>query len=305
MTFRLPSFNPSRRLPHVVAAVFAGLAVSAQAQNLVGLTTTNALLTFGSGTPANGSSLATITGLQSFNERILSIDLRPTTGLLYGVSSDSKVYSLTLGGAATFVSALSSPLGSGVIGLDFNPVADLAGMASLRIVSSTGQNVAYNVATGATTVATPIQTGLASVAYSNNDLDPATATSLYYIDTTSDTLRVATGAFNAPVITTVGALGLNATGVSGFDIFGFGNSAFAAMTDSDTGKSGLYSLNLATGAASFVGDFGIGGNTAIAPPLLGLTAAAVTPVPEPETYALMLAGLAALGGVARRRRAAR
>lgn len=288
-------------LAGLLTALLAGAALPARAQNVVGLTTTNALLTFDSATPNNGSTLTTITGLQSFNERILGIDLRPTTGLLYGISTDSKVYSLTLGGAATFVSALSSPLASSVIGFDFNPVADLSGAASLRIVSSTGQNYAYNVGTGATIVATPVQTGFAAVAYANNDTDPATGTALYYIDTASDTLRFAPGAFNNPAIAPVGPLGLDATGVSGFDIFG-SSTAFAAMTDADTGKSGLYSIDLMSGAATFVGAFGIGGDTAIAPPLLGLTVAAVTPVPEPETYALMLGGLALLGGVARRRR---
>lgn len=289
------------RLSPLIACLLACGSLSAQAENLVGLTTTNALLTFDSSTPGNASALTTITGLQSFNERILSIDLRPTTGVLYGVSSDSKVYSLTLGGAATFVSALSAPLASSVIGIDFNPVADLANMTSLRIVSGTGQNYAYNVTTGATTVATPVQTGFAAVAYANNDLNPATLTSLYYIDAASDTVKVATGAFNAPTITTVGALGFNVNGVSGFDIAGATNG-FAALSDGDTGKSGLYTINLGTGAATFVGSFGIGGNTAIAPPLLGLTTLAVTPVAEPETYALMLAGLAVLGSVARRRR---
>ena len=44
-------------------------------------------------------------------------------------------------------------------------------MTSLRIVSGTGQNYAYNVTTGATTVATPVQTGFSAVAYANNDLN--------------------------------------------------------------------------------------------------------------------------------------
>ena len=76
--------------------------------------------------------------------------------------------------------------------------------------------------------------------------------------------------------------------------------AYAGLTldGTDTGKSGLYSINLGTGAATLIGDFGIGGNTAISPPLLGLTVAAV---PEPGTYAMLIAGLLGIGLVGRRR----
>ncbi|MES3013650.1 MAG: DUF4394 domain-containing protein [Pseudomonadota bacterium] len=291
------SLKASASAAAAVAALVFG--APAHAEPVLGLTTTNALFTFDSATPTNASTLNTITGLQGVNERILSIDLRPTTGVLYGVSSDDKVYSLTSTGQATFVGGLGAALASDVIGIDFNPAADLAGMASLRVVSSTGQNIAYNVATGMGTVATPIQPSFAAVAYSNNDLNAATATSLYYIDIATDTLRVATTAFNAPTINPVGSLGFNANGVAGFDI-GASGAAFAALTDADTGKSGLYSINLATGSASFVGAFGIGGNTAISPPLLGLTLI-TAPIPEPSTYALMLAGLLGIGWVARRR----
>ncbi len=291
------SLKASASAAAAVAALVFG--APAHAEPVLGLTTTNALFTFDSATPTNASTLSTITGLQGVNERILSIDLRPTTGVLYGVSSDDKVYSLTSTGQATFVGGLGAALASDVIGIDFNPAADLAGMASLRVVSSTGQNIAYNVATGMGTVATPIQPSFAAVAYSNNDLNAATATSLYYIDIATDTLRVATTAFNAPTINPVGSLGFNANGVAGFDI-GASGAAFAALTDADTGKSGLYSINLATGSASFVGAFGIGGNTAISPPLLGLTLI-TAPIPEPSTYALMLAGLLGIGWVARRR----
>lgn len=286
-----------RRVAAAVCVLAGAAAAPAMALPVIGLTTTNALVSFDSMMPTQGSSLMNITGLQNANERILSIDLRPTTGMLYGVSSSSNVYSLSMTGAATYVGMLSAPLVGSSVGLDFNPAADLSGAASLRVVSSSGQNYAFNVSTGATTVATPISAGLSSVAYSNNDTDAGTATSLYYIDTATDELKVATTGFNNPTITTVGSLGMDVNGVSGFDISG-GSMAYAAFTDADTGKSGLYTIDLATGATAMVGAFGIGGNTAIAPPLLGL---AVSPVPEPSTYALMFGGLLAVGAIARKR----
>lgn len=294
------SHNRSARLTALslavaAAALFAG---SAHAIPVIGLTTTNALVSFDTSAPMMGSTPITITGLAA-NERILSIDVRPTTGVLYGVSNDSRVFSISTGGVATLVSALTTPLASQVVGMDFNPVADVAGVASLRIVSNTGQNLGFNVGTGVTTLATAIQPGFSAVAYANNDLDANTGTALYYLDSSADLLKVATANFNTPVITTIGALGFDANGISGFDVFS-ASTAFAAMTNGDTGKSGLYSINLGTGAATLIGDFGIGGNIAIAPPLVGLTVTSV--VPEPGTLLTMLAGLTAIGFVARRRR---
>ena len=73
----------------------------------------------------------------------------------------------------------------------------------------------------------------------------------------------------------------------------------ASFTRADTGKSSFYTIGLGTGAATLIGAFGYGGNTAIAAPLLDI---AVTAVPEPGSYALFAAGLLALGFVVRRRR---
>jgi hypothetical protein len=61
----------------------------------------------------------------------------------------------------------------------------------------------------------------------------------------------------------------------------------------------LYAIDLMTGAASNLGAFGIQGN-ALQAPLIGLTA--IPAVPEPSTWALLLSGLALVGGVAHRRR---
>ncbi|HEY9239446.1 MAG TPA: DUF4394 domain-containing protein, partial [Burkholderiaceae bacterium] len=292
------------------AAAFAAFAVSApaQAQQIVGLTTTNALLTFGAATPQNGSALMTITGLEGTNQRILAIDTRPTNGLIYGVSTDSKLYTLDAAtGVATKVANLSIALNGTAFGFDFNPVADTGGAASLRITSDTGQNLAVNATTGATTVQTGLtfnagSIGAAGAAYRDNDANPATsAVGLYYIDSDTDGLYF-TGAPGGGVLSFVGSLGFDTTGVLGFDIAGAGNMAYAGLTlnGTDTGKSGLYSINLGTGAATLIGDFGIFGNTAISPPLLGLTVAAV---PEPGTYAMLIAGLLGIGLVSRRRAA--
>jgi hypothetical protein len=49
------------------------------------------------------------------------------------------------------------------------------------------------------------------------------------------------------------------------------------VTESDP----LGGTNLGTGAATFLGESGIGGNTTIAPPLLGLTVTAPIPSRRP------------------------
>ncbi len=305
-----PALPAALRGATLSAAAFAAIAMAApaQAQQIIGLTTTNALISFGATAPQNGSALTAITGLEGTNQRILAIDTRPTNGLIYGVSTDSKLYTLdATTGAATKVGNLSIALAGTAFGFDFNPVADTNGAASLRITSDTGQNLAVNANTGAATAQTALTfsggtIGAAGAAYKDNDANPATASvGLYYIDSATDGLYF-TGAPGAGVLSFIGGLGFDTTGVLGFDIAGLGNMAYAGLTldGTDTGKSGLYAINLGSGAATLIGDFGIGGNTAVSPPLLGLT---VTPVPEPGTYALMIAGLLGIGLISRRRMA--
>ena len=94
---------------------------------------------------------------------------------------------------------------------------------------------------------------------------------------------MATANFNAPTLSTVGALGVDLLRANGFEIAGgVGYGAFNV----DAGTSlttGIYTVNLSTGAATSMGTFN--------GTLSGLT---VSAVPEPGTYALMALGVAAL-----------
>jgi hypothetical protein len=166
--------------------------------------------------------------------------------------------------------------------------SDFANGSSLRLVSSAGSNFAINAAS-------TIDTGITGVASSNSVVMPTAApptTALHYLDTATDTLKFAAGGFNSPTITAIGALGIDALNANGFELLPDGR-AFAAL-NWDAGTSlatGIYSIDTSTGMASLLGPYN--------GTLSGLTVAAI---PEPSTYVLMFAGLAAMGLVARRRR---
>ncbi len=272
-------------------------AVSAQAVTLVGITSSNELALIDTANVAAATRVA-ITGLDA-GDRFVGLDLRPTDNTIYGVTLSNRIYTVDeTTGMASFVTSLATPVVAANLGwgVDFNPSADFAGGSSLRLTSSAGANFAVNVGTGAVgNTASNIGPGYSGVGYTNSTPGtPPTSTALYYINSVTDTLALAPGAFNAPSITTVGPLGLDVLSANGFEVLGNG-MAYAAL-NVEGGSSlttGLYSIDLATGQATSLGSFN--------GTLSGLT---VSAVPEPGTYGLLAMGLGVVGFIARRRRAA-
>jgi hypothetical protein len=93
---------------------------------------------------------------------------------------------------------------------------------------------------------------IVSAGYTNN-FNGATATTLYVIDSKFNSLAIQSPP-NDGVLTTVGSLGLNVTALSGFDITA-DNRAFASFDVGPTGSQ-FFKIDLATGAATLVGDIG-------------------------------------------------
>jgi hypothetical protein len=270
---------------------------SSQAVTLIGLNSQNQISRIDTANIA-GATNVDITGLMT-GDRLVGIDTRPKDGKVYGVSLTNQLYTVNeLTGAATWVAGLSTPVIQANLGygIDFNPVADFGTGASLRLISSAGDNFAINAATGLVgNTANKIAAGFTGAAYTNATLMPAAApasTALYYIDAANDTLAMAPSAFNTPTITTVGALGVDVLKANGFEILGNGQAYAAFNVDAGTSlATGIYSINLGTGAATLIGTYN--------GTLSGLT---VSAVPEPGTYAMMALGLVGLAVLRRKAR---
>ena len=219
--------------------------------NVLALTTTNQLIRFNSNnsnTPLG--SAVSITGLQS-GENILGIDVRPATGQVFGLGSTSRLYVInpTTGAATVVGSAGAFTLSGTNFGFDFNPTVD-----RIRVISDTGQNLRLNPNDGTLSATDPnlngAATGADAAAYTNS-FNGATTTMLYDISSTTDTLYQQNPA-NAGTLVTVGSLGIDITGINGFDISSANGTALAALQINGSSSSGLYTINLMTGLASFV-----------------------------------------------------
>jgi hypothetical protein len=231
---------------------------------VVGLTAQHKLICFESDRPDHVSTIGRIRGL-TMDARLVGIDYRPATGDLYGLGDAGGIYTLEVRSAdATYVARLNVALTGTQFDVDFNPTVD-----RLRIVSDTGQNLRANVDDGTTTVDAMLNyvgppavnpaAGIGGAAYTNNDVDPDTATTLFDIDSNLDQVAIQAPP-NTGTLNPTGKLGVDATGPIGFDIYSVVRDGsteqvrgFAALTTS-TG-SRFYEVNLFTGSADRIGRF--------------------------------------------------
>lgn len=230
-------------------------------------------------------------------EVIVGIDFRPATGQLYGLGINASQNTGTLyiidpntggttvvgnTGAIAFTNSSGQPVdfpaANAGYGFDFNPMVD-----RIRVVTGTSLNFRINPVTGSpvdgdvSAIGTNPDGALngnpssATAAAYTNSYAGATATTLYVLESGTNTLRIQNppnnGTLSAGTTITLGGSTLNFTTATGFDIL----AESGAQLDSNqvatgtglaaleaNGTNGLYRINLVTGAATFLGIIGNG-----------------------------------------------
>ncbi len=224
------------------------------------------LVRFTTERPERASKVGKVAGLAG-DTYLVGIDYRVQNGKLYGVGNNGGLYTVSDRDAtATKVGQLSVPLSGTYFGVDFNPAAN-----ALRVVSDSGQNLRqpFGTTDGPTvptvadgplnyTAGTPAA-GVSAVAYTNNDLNPDSATTLFDVDTAIDQIAIQAPA-NAGSLSATGKVGLDADPDAGFDIYStVRNGKTADLTAvAVLGKAGtyrLYTVDLLTAVIDNEGTF--------------------------------------------------
>jgi hypothetical protein len=233
------------------------------AADVVGLVDGTSLVRFTTADATVTGEPATVSGLDG-DTRLIGIDYRVQDGQLYGVGEQGGLYSLTESGTATKVGELSVPLDGEVFGVDFNPAAN-----ALRIISDTGQNLRQPFATtplpktvADTELTNPAQapatgtvpaTGVVSAAYTNNDTEDTTATSLFVLDAKVGRISLQSPA-NGGTLAPTGNLGVEADAGWGFDIHTSEDGVNTGYATLQVGNGyELHSIDLLSGTASRIG----------------------------------------------------
>ncbi|MDU0371142.1 DUF4394 domain-containing protein [Hymenobacter endophyticus] len=278
---------------------------SASAQTVYGLSSTASpdvvsLVSFDATTPGTITSTVAITGFTA-GQAIVGIDFRPNTGELFALgynssSTQAQLYTInrTTGIVTPVGSALTLDLGTNIlrIGFDFNPTVD-----RIRVTAGNRKNFRLNPNNGAlaftdgtltyaATDANAAQTpGVGSSAYTNSYIG-ATGTTLYNLDEANNRL-VSQIPPNDGTLNSIGTLGTSVNGAiqaSDLDIY-FNpttgtNTAYlsvATPTGLTAATTTLYTVNLANGATTQVGNIGTGAFVAVTDIAFQITRPATLP----------------------------
>jgi hypothetical protein len=284
----------------IATFAFTGLPNRTNAETIYGVTNLQQLVSFDSTTRAVTSTVG-LPGFSLLGELLLSIDVRPATGELYGLSSLNNIYKIDpMTGARAQIGATLSPAPTGGLkAIDFNPTVD-----RIRVLGSSGAvtNLRVHPDTGAVTedvdlafLAGDANAGetpaVVNGAYTNS-VAGATTTMLYNLEAGNDILTTQTPA-NDGTLSTVGSLAVNLAtsgGFTGFDISGATGTAYLVGNNLVGGitTNALYTVNLATGMATSVGAVtGVNGS-------FRDIAVASAVVPEPVTLVMAAAPIAFL-----------
>jgi uncharacterized protein with beta-barrel porin domain len=280
---------PNRWCGLALPLVLAGWTGAAAAQEALLLSSDGQrLVAVDRAAPATVLSNTTLSGLQQ-GERLLGFDFRPAQPrILYGIGSTGRVYVInrTTGVASQIGTPASLPSlsGSGFT-VDFNPVPD-----AIRYISNQPgfqQSLRFSPVSGAVAgsdalvffVNLPNEPNAGEAArvvagaYTENRpggrpvVNPAGqtvgSTTLYVIEANRGVLATqGTPGFFAGApggdspnnggLRTVGTLGVSTTADAGLDI-GRDGAVFAVLTDPQTNRSSLYTVELSTGRATLVG----------------------------------------------------
>lgn len=236
--------------------------------NAVGITADDRLIAFETKFPRTVFTIGDV--VLADDASVIGIDYRVQNELLYAVGDEGGIYVVSTDDAsAEKVSQLSVELDGDTFGVDFNPAAD-----RLRVISDTGQNLRHDVNTDTTTVdgtltypAVPpgeptTGTGITAAAYTNNDLDPNTATTLFVLDTVLDQVVLQSPA-NSGSLASTGKLTVDADTEAGFDIYSRNKdgrtkevTGFASI--SVDGRYRVYKIDLLSGEVRRSRGFPIG-----------------------------------------------
>lgn len=257
------SFSRFFKTTVLIAAVLFS-ARTVRAQTVYALSGSD-LITFNPATPGTITSTQPLTGITG-GQVVEGMDFRPATGQLFALGYTSasglaQLYIINMKTGAASAVGTGATLATGLtnIGFDFNPTVDrirvTSGNLNYRMNPLNGGLVQQdgNLSYGNSSVPNGV-----AAAYTNSYLGTG-ATTMYIYDYSNNTIAASTNP-NAGTLTPGGSSTITPASAVGIDL----DIAYNATTAVNTayliatvgGGSGLYTVNLATGAATSVGAIG-------------------------------------------------